>query len=738
LFVLLLAFAMAGAGSARAQDDAPLPRPQVVVPTDPPTFKTTRSLVAVDCVVTDAEGWHVSDLRTEDFEVKYAGKTERLTNLVYVPVQSPALQRHGDSLPTEAEPAEGSRRRLAVGPQPGGIRADQIARTIAIVVDDLGLSWESTVNVRNALRRFVDEQVAPGDLVAILRTSGGIGALQQFTTDKRLLHAAVDRVQWTVSSRSGVTAFEPVKPGENYEDPTRSDKRIDGPGGAPGARADRTVGASYVEDTLEATRARVLAAGSLGALQFVVRGVKDLPGRKAVVFASEGFDLFNRMGAVNVWNAFVRLMDDANRAGVVVYTLDGRGLSTGGLTAEDNPQIRLGFGVGGNDGDRRLRELVLGARDTRATQLRNSQEVLYYLARQTGGLAFLNTNDLSGALARAMTDLNGYYLLGYDLPDDAPRQWDPGRVTVRVKRPGLTVRWRQGLFGPGGRTEKKDAPSDPVLMAAVSPFSASAITVRLTSLFGHDETEGAYIRSLLFMDPNALTFTTAADGRHEAKIDLVLLAVGDNGQVPANWRRTITLRLTDAQLEDAQTQGVVYHTRVVVKQPGAYQVRAAIRDMASGALGSASQFIDVPRVGQGRLAASGVLLRAQQPQADEPLERAGGEQDEVLGAPPVRIFRPGSQIVYAYQIYDGLDGDDPMRVSTALLRDGKALYRSPDTPVAPRRAKATAKNAARVVPIAGLLTLGDDVPPGPYTLQVIVEAGRKRTSRQYADFEVRR
>jgi len=743
----LLALTVFAPAPALAQDDVPLPRPNVVVPTDPPTFKTTRSLVTVDCVVVDKDGKQVTDLTPADFEVKYSGKVQRLQNVVYVPVRSGrAVAEHAAPVAgTEAGTNASAKRRLDVGPQPGGVRAEAVTRTIAVVVDDLGLSWESTVNVRNALRKFVDEEVAPGDLVAILRTSGGIGALQQFTTDKRLLQAAVERVQWTVLSRQGVTAFDPVFPGERYTDPARSDKRIETAGGS---RADRALGASRVEDSLDENRARVLATGSLGALRYVIRGVKDLPGRKAVVFASEGFDLFDRTGAVNVWRAFVSLMDEANRSGVVVYTLDGRGLSTGGLTAEDNPQLpRSTFGIGGNNGDQFLRELIIGAHATRTTQLHNSEEVLYFLAKQTGGLAMLNTNDLAGALARVASDLRGYYLLGYDLPDDQPRGWDPGRVSVRVKRDGLIVRARQGLFGSAGKPEKSAA-VDPVLMAAVSPFNAGAITVRLTSLFGHEAQGDPYIRSLLFIDPNALSFTTGADGRHEAKVEIVQLAIGDNGQVPGNWRRTLTLRLTDTQLQDAQTQGVVYNTRMEVKDAGAYQVRTAVRDLATGAMGSASQFVEVPRVGPGRLAVSGVLLRAQAPsKAAVPTTAAGtgpssaeSERDDVLGEPPVRIFRPGSQVVYAYQIYDGLAGDEAadLRVSSALLRDGRVLYRSPETIAAVAAVAGPHGTEPRAIPVAGLLSLGTDVPPGTYALQVIATAGKKKVAVGFADFEVRR
>jgi sugar diacid utilization regulator len=61
---------------------------------------------------------------------------------------------------------------------------------LAIVVDDLGLSFESTAYVRQMLTRYVDTNVGPGDLVAIIRTAAGVGTLQQFTTDRRLLHAA--------------------------------------------------------------------------------------------------------------------------------------------------------------------------------------------------------------------------------------------------------------------------------------------------------------------------------------------------------------------------------------------------------------------------------------------------------------------------------------------------------------------------------------------------------------------
>ncbi|HEX6209287.1 MAG TPA: VWA domain-containing protein, partial [Methylomirabilota bacterium] len=491
---------------------------QAATPADQPIFRTSATLVTVDAVVTDRDGRHVKDLTAADFEIIEDGTRRQVRQVAYVPLVSgyaTAADVGAEPRAPGARPSQDASSRIQPLSRAVAARPERIARTIAVVVDDLGLSFESTANVRNALRRFVDEQVQPGDLVAILRTSGGIGALQQFTTDKRLLHAAVDRVQWTVLSRSGVAAFSPVVPAD-YEaspsDPTRQGYEGTRPIGGQAAE----VGAAYGEDSLETLRGNVLTAGTLGALEFVVRGVQNLPGRKAVVFISEGFDLFNRKGQSQVFSAFTRLMDRANRAGVVVYTMDGRGLEAGGLTADDNPRPPVTMGPGGGPTqDQLLREIVLGARYQREAIVRNTEEALHYLAWQTGGFAILNNNDMAGGLGRVLEDLQGYYLIGFDAPEDLPRGWDPGRVVVRVKRPRLRVRSRQGFFGPADPGETPEPVGDALTLAALSPFAAGDITLRLTSLFGHDRTAGPYVRSLLFIDANQLQFTPGDEGRHE-------------------------------------------------------------------------------------------------------------------------------------------------------------------------------------------------------------------------------
>ena len=130
------------------------------------------------------------------------GKLQKITHFSYVVADST------NSAPTPKPIKPIDRNAPPIPPVPATIaRHEQVRRTIALVVDDLGLSFQSFYYVRRALKKFVDEQMQPTDLVAIIRTAGGIGALQQFTSDKRQLYAAIDHLKWGAIGRSGISPF---------------------------------------------------------------------------------------------------------------------------------------------------------------------------------------------------------------------------------------------------------------------------------------------------------------------------------------------------------------------------------------------------------------------------------------------------------------------------------------------------------------------------------------------------
>jgi VWFA-related protein len=557
----------------------------------------------------------------------------------------------------------------------------------------------------------------PGDLVAVIETASGIGALQQFTTDKRLLQLAISRLQWDVRSAHGISAFAAVEPS--------------GP----------------VDDSELPLREEMVSSGSLSAVQFIARGVQHLPGRKSIVLLSEGYaSMFKeRAEGGRVWNALTRMLDQANRAGVVLYTVDARGLQASGLTAEDNPQLReWGYSrTSSFEAD----SVVRKARQERVDELLSSQESLSFIAAQTGGLAIANTNDLNLAIQRVLDDQRGYYLLGYSTSDGrVPTGWNQDNVRVRVKRPGLHVRSRQGFFGPATPENEKTEPfsTNSLGFAALSPFGTGDITVRLTSVFGHDGAKSAFVRSLLFIDPADIRFHQDAAGRYAADLQLMVLAIGDNGEILGDWRRALPMRLTKDQYREAREHGIVYSSRMQVKRPGGYQVRAAVVDTATAKVGSGSQFLEVPEVGSGELAVSGVMLKGLSGQsydsADDTLSVAGPSlASDTLQEATLRMLSPGTRAAYAYEIYDGLKDSTGLTVSTTLVRNGQTVYVSPDTPVPPVAAR---KAPVRVIPIAGTLDLGKDMPAGPYSLQVVVarhhDGKIDRRAAQWVDFEVRR
>ena len=187
---------------------------------------------------------------------------------------------------------------------------------------------------------------------------------------------------------------------------------------------------------LEEFREQSFAVGALGRVEEVVHAVRTQPGRKAVVLVSDGFVLFGPGFAnIEVRDAMRRLVDRANRAGVVIYAVDARGLVCACLTAADKTG---GLSAAG------LAERGAARRESLAA----TQDGLRYLAGETGGFAVVNANNLPGALDRIAGDLRGYYLIGFQ--PDADTFSSDGRfrkIRIKVKRPGLKIRTRAGFYG---------------------------------------------------------------------------------------------------------------------------------------------------------------------------------------------------------------------------------------------------------------------------------------------------
>jgi VWFA-related protein len=679
--------------------------------------RITTNLVQVDAVIVDKKGQPVTDLRSDELQIFEDGRQQKITHFSFVAPESPVSPAARPAPPDKNAPPL----------PPVKLHPEDVRRTIALIVDDLGLSFESTYYVRRALKKFVEQQMQPGDLVAIIRTSGGIGALQQFTADKRQLSAAIERVKWYASGRSGIGVFAPLE-------------------GNPGNSEE----AREANEDFNQFREDVFAVGTLGAVSYVVRGMRELPGRKSVLLISDGFRIYSRNNPDRNYRALLalrRLIDQANRATVVIYTMNAAGLQTLGFSAADSTS-----GMTSEQMEQQLSD--------RRNAAFESQEGLDYLARETGGIAIRNNNDLSSGIRRVIEDQKSYYLIGYR-PDESTFDAKTGRRTfhklsLKVSRPGkFNVRMRNGFYGVADDKDNAIAatPNQRMINALISPFGAAGVHLRLTTLFANDAKAGSYMRSLIHINANDLTFTDFPDGWHQAEFDVMAITFGDNGNVIDQISRSYKMRTRDENYLRVRREGVVYLLTVPIKKAGAYQLRAALRDRGSDHVGSASQFIEVPDLKKNRLVVSGILVTAtdravgnQRSAEAGAANKSSGNQntepDEAANATnsaATRQFKLGQILRYSFVIYnahlDKATAQPLLTTQVRLVRDGQPMFTGKET-VLNRISQADMKR----ITVGGGLQLGADLAPGEYVLQTTVTdqlADEKhRIATQWIDFEV--
>jgi VWFA-related protein len=672
-----------------------------------PLVRVTVDLVQVDVIVTDQEGRHVTDLTPEDFEILENGKPQRITNFSFIPGE-----RRGVPAATSALPAN---RKDVLSPPAAAARIapGHVDRTIAVVVDDLGLSQESFANIRGALERLVDQPAEPGDLIAIITTSGRLGAPQQLTADKRLLHAAVAKLRSIPNHRPGVEDNDFTCVWFNHRFQGQSTAGIQDEDLWLGSQICRSCppGMDPQQELINDRRSDYYGRLSIAALRRVVDGLRELPGRKSILLFSEGIPLVRAegLGDVNesLKDAYDAFLMHADRSGVAVSTIDPRGLIPASAAAES--------GHSPND----------ECAEARQIELVNTQLELAEMARRTGGISVKDDNDFPGAIDRVMNDQLGYYLIGYK-PSEHPAKaghHSPQfrKMSIRVARPGLTVRFHSSLYE---EEEDKPSPEDGIrrLAAAVaSPFAIPNIHVKISSRFWDaGAPAGSILDTTLQIDARDLVFSTESDGRHKASFDILAFIYGAESKPLDTFNKTYAVSLTADAYQKALADGMVQHLEMAVKRPGAYQVRGAVRDREDNRFGSASDFVEVPDLTHGELVLSGIALSASP------------------GASSLVRYHPGQTVFYACQVLNaqpGLDGSLHVEVRATLFRDRQALGSSKPTVVDEK-----GQPDRRRLVVTGNFQLGKQLHPGTYTLQVTSvdrnAPASRGTASQSIDFEV--
>jgi len=724
------------------------PPPEVQKPRteEDDVVRITTNLVQIDAVVTDKNGKQVTDLQPEDFEIRVDGKPQKITNFSYVSVANKTM--------TVSDTQKTAPVKNAPPVPPVQLTQKQVRRVIAIVVDDLGLSFRSMADVKMALGHFIESNLQPDDLVAIIKTSGSIGALERLTNDKRQLRAAIAHIRWNGLGNGGIGPVAPIR--QHHASLSRSPDP-QGPAAAPTPNL-KPSGVNKL--TEPGNRPGLGSTGSVAALYYVVEGLRSLPGRKSILFVSDGLQLHpiearpiresdSGQFGEPISDPMLALIERANRASVSIYTMNAAGLQYFGLRADDNVR-----GMAGNGG-----QMIISMINERQTLARLQQEGLDYLADQTAGLAIKNNNDLTRGIGRVVNDQAGYYLIGYR-PDESTfqslkRERRFHKISLKVlHHGGLQVRHRSGFYGFTDEEARPTPAADlttggAMFRALTSPFIATGVTLQLTSLFANQANEGSVLRAMLHVDARDLTFKQEADGWYSAAFDLLAITFGSNGRIQDRVARTHSLKLRGGNYEAVLKNGFVYHVTIPLKQPGPFFLRVALRDQATGRIGSASEFTEVPDLSKGRLTLSGIQLSAESPGSvqkssppanSNPAKPTSEPAEDPGFGPGVRHFRSGMTVEFGYIIYnaklDTATSRPQLFTQVRLFRDGQQVFAGPVIPYDSSKQL----DLGRLVDIESV-RLGSNLTPGQYVLQVVVRddalvKDKYDTATQWMDFEI--
>ncbi len=657
------------------------------------TVRIAVEEVRLDVVVLDGKGRQVPDLTAADFQVFQDDVPQDILSCVYItdqtaesarPFPPPKASREAPQIPARL------------------LNREEVRRVIVFVVDDLSMGFENINHARMALSRFVERQMQPGDLVAVLRTSRGISALQMFVSDRRELQARIDTVRW----------------GEN-------------------------VGRDLSADNLYS-----FFDVQLSALRYCIRALKDMPGRKALLLLTAqptipaALPSRNRESMIPAGSpvrddpvdyllmyqkAYNRLADDALRAGVVIHTLDIRGLRA--------PFPGPAF----------------GGSPTYIQIAAETADALNPLPQKTGGLFLTDSNFFLNGIDDVNDALKGYYILSYAPPETTfkpSRKNVYHRIRIKVKRRGAAVHTRDGFYGVAEAPEEPAAARIPLREAILSPFKYGVLKVRLASGYVDDPKAGYLIRSWLHLDAQDVTMTEKKGEGHFTSLETVCVTSDVNGYIQdANIVR-YEFRIPEENLAWVRENGIRFTVLLPVKRPGSYYVRAAVKDIASGKVGSAYQFVEIPDLKKKQLALSNMFIVGRDENAS--WIWSGIKEDlsqtwikpvllrETRKSPALRSFQPGEGFEYAAAVYNAKHGKEAapdLESEFVLYKDGLEFFRSE-----PQKFTLTGVGDFDRIPVRRRILLGEELQKGDYVFQLVVRdnerSGKGGRASQSLTFEI--
>ena len=685
----------------------------------PDVLVVNTEVVQTDVMVFDKDGRFVNGLKREDFQLRVDGKPKAVE--FFEKIQTGSVNEEQQIAAARGRARGASADGTTTGPRP----LDR-GRPVYFYIDDLHMDVAGVNDTRKLILNFINTQMMQNDEVAIASASGQIGFLSQLTDNKTVLRSAVERLKYRPYSV------------QDFESPRMSEHQA-----LLISKYDRDVTDFFAEyilrnnpglsretaETMVRSRANtILRQGSnvttntLAGLESLIRSSNELAGRKLVFFISQGFFLDDQNSDSR--DRLRRITTSAARSGVVIYSIDARGLSVGGISAAmdsvADPSGRLLLAAG--------------------QELSASQDGLNALAADTGGRAYFNSNALEPAVKRAIEETATYYLLAWKPDSESSRSNKFRRIEVKINgRPELTVQVRRGFFDlpsepetakPQPTSTASDKPGDELRRTLRSAYPKLQIPLSLQLSYVNTSEKGDLLYVSVQVPTQGLSFTTL-EGKHTAIVDLLGAIFNHEGELGASFNKKVTI--TTKSLEAIQGNDSVFYNFPVSLKPGLYQTRISARDQRTGRTGSAHEWIEVPNVSSGQLALSSILMsgRSQLPISNT---STTSTNDDLSNLRAGNRFSQNDFLRFVVIIYNATSatGSTPdVAIQVQVVRDDQPVVTAPL-----KKVLMEGLTDLKRIPYAAELSLAG-LPAGRYMLQVsIVDRVSKTSATQKTRFEV--
>lgn len=672
--------------------------------------------VRLDVVVKDKKGRPIRDLKPADFEIFEDGVPQKIESFRFVsremtPVtgESKDGKSPGTTAPTTPAPARRS------------------TPTVTALVFDR-LSPDARALARKAGLAYAQEGMGSGSYTGVFGIDQSLRTVQSFTDDAQLIANAVEQATGTATSTS---ASGGVKMRENRDRSGALDQQIQSQmsdaqaagasqNSAGASAAGEAAGQAATEQKFLEMQGQMLdhyerlerdqeGYATINSLLAVISPMQNLPGRKTIIFFSEGLKL-----PPSVQQKFPAVINAANRANVSIYSIDAAGLRTESGTAEAarelNSLAAARMAQQGRGNDRGSTGPYLRSLERNEDLLRfDPRSGLGSLSDQTGGFLIHDTNDLAAGMRRIDDDMNGYYFLTY-VPQNKDYDGRFRRINVKVARSNLEVQSRQGYYAVESTGQLPVLDFEAPAIAAARKGSANQTVLHSSALSYPAPGRNGMTLILAEAPLSAFKFAPASD------FSIVALIKDETEQV--------VQKLSQHYALTGAAEGDVLFYRETQLRPGKYQVQLIAYDAANGDVKVSNTPLEISRVDETkpRLSSVAVLKRAERLTPEEQKRDRPLRFGELLVYPNLGEqidHNTTKQLAYFFTAWPAKGSTTPLKMTLEILQNGRQLgVTTGDLPAADEHGE---------IKYAGSFAI-DKFKPGVFELKITIDNISRSTS----------